>query len=67
MARYAIALKDYDEHGNSATAYWYTRAGDTDNYSYDVADATTFSVKGAARCLMRALNLDEDEHFVEEV
>ena len=72
--RYRIAITDTDEYGketgqdeycHSATAYWVTRFGDTDNYSYDVTDATVFASKSAAKALMKTLKLD-DEHYIEE-
>ena len=64
--KYAIAIKDFDEFGNEATAYWTTRYGNTDNYSYDEHDATLFVDRPAARCLIRTLDLDDD-HFVTEI
>lgn len=63
---YAICIKDYDEHGSSATAFWTTRCMNTDNYSYDKPDATLFASKSAARALIKTLSLDSD-HFIEEI
>lgn len=62
---YAICINDYDELGNSALAYWVTRCGDTDNYSYDTADAARFATRSAAKCLSDAIGLDEDHHVIE--
>lgn len=59
--RYRIALTEEKE----PTAYWVTRFGDTDNYSYDFTDATVFASKSAAKCLMDVLKLDAD-HYIEE-
>ena len=58
--RYAIMLKD------TPTAYWVTRAGETDNYTCDVEDATTFCDRAATYALMRALELDMTEHEIVE-
>ena len=58
--RYAIAYNDLGD-----TVYWVTRAGDTDNYSLDKAEATTFADRSAAAALMRVLKLDEDSSIVE--
>lgn len=58
--KYRIAFTDED-----GTAYWTTRFGETDNYTYDVTDATVFASKSAAKCLMDVLKLDAD-HYIEE-
>ena len=66
MSRYGIAVTDYETFGSWAAAFWVTRVGDTDNYSYDKPDAASFASAGHARALMCALGLDED-HFVVEL
>lgn len=63
---YAICIKDFDELGNSTTAYWTTRVNNTDNYSYDREDATRFINRVCAYQLMKVLDL-VDDHFIEEV
>lgn len=72
--KYRIAITDYDDYGeqtgqdgycHSATAYWTTRYMDTDNYTYDITEATVFASKSAAMALMKTLKLD-DEHYIEE-
>jgi uroporphyrinogen-III synthase len=60
--RYAIAVRE-DGTEHSPVIYWTTRVGDTDNYSYDKADAATFMSASHAKALMQTLGLD-DNHFV---
>lgn len=57
---YAITTIDRDEYGNEAIAYWTTRCGETDNYTYDVWDATRFATISAARAIIKTLELDND-------
>lgn len=57
---YTIVLHDDD-----GAAYWITRLGDTDNYSYNLVDATLFKSKSAARALIVTLELGDDHDIVE--
>lgn len=60
--KYAIAIKD-----DGITYYWTTRAGDTDNYTADVKDATLFAHRIDAVCLMKALGINDAGDFVAEI
>jgi hypothetical protein len=61
---YALAFTDIDI--DERPAFWTTRCGDTDNYTFEPGDATLFASKSAACALMRALKL-EPEHVITEL
>ena len=67
MPKYVIVYRDTDPRAECPAACWTTRVGSTDNYPTDKADATLFPDRVSARCLMRALGLDDGDHTVEEV